>query len=196
MSEIHEGVCGAHQSAFKMKWMIRRNGYYWPAILEDCFKYFKGCQECQKFGNIQRAPASAMNPIIKPWPFRGWAIDLIGQIYPPSSKGHKFILVATDYFTKWVEAIPLKKVTSANMVDFVKEHIVYRFGIPQTITTDQGTMFTSGEFDEFAISMGIKVLNSSPYYAQANGQAEASNKGIINLLSARLKSILKSGIPY
>ena len=100
MGEIHEGVCGAHQSAFKIKWMIRRNGYYWPTILEDCFNYFKGCQGCQKFGNIQRAPVSAMNPIIKPWPFWGWTIDLIGQIYPPSSKGHKFILVATDYFTK------------------------------------------------------------------------------------------------
>jgi len=46
MGEIH-GVCGAHQSAFKMKWMIRRNGYYWPTILDDCFKYFKGCQRCQ-----------------------------------------------------------------------------------------------------------------------------------------------------
>jgi len=100
MGGIHEGVCGAHQSAFKMKWMIRRNGYYWPTVLEDCFKYFKGCQGCQKFGNVQRAPTSAMNPIIKPWLFRGWVIDLIGQIYPPSSKGHKFILVATDYFTK------------------------------------------------------------------------------------------------
>jgi len=77
MGEIHEGVCGAHQSAFKMKWMIRRNEYYWSTILEDCFKYFKGCQGCQKFGNVQRAPASTMNPIIKPWPFRGWAIDLI-----------------------------------------------------------------------------------------------------------------------
>jgi len=190
MGEIH-GVCGAHQSAFKMKWMIRRNGYYWPTILEDCFKYFKGCQECQKFGNIQRAPASAVNPIIKPWPFRGWAIDLIGQIYPPSSKGHKFILVATDYFTKWVEAIPLKKVTSANMIDFVKEHIVYRFGIPQKITTDQGTMFTSGEFDEFTIGMGIKVLNSSPYYAQANGQAEAPNKGIIKLIKRKIEENLR-----
>jgi len=136
IAEIHEGVCGAHESAFKMKWMIRRNGYYWPTILEDYFKYFKGCQGCQKFGNIQRAPASAMNPIIKPWPFRGWAINLIGQIYPPSSKGHKFSLVATDYFTKWVEAIPLKKVTSANMIDFVKEHIVSQFGIPQIVTTD------------------------------------------------------------
>ena len=80
-----------------------------------------------------------MNPIIKSWPFRGWGIYLIGQIFPPSSKGHKFILVALDYFTKWVEAIPLKMVTSKNMIDFVRKHIVYRFGIPQTITTDQGT---------------------------------------------------------
>jgi len=128
-----------------------------------------------------------MNPIIKPWSFWGWAIDLIGQIYPPSSKGHKFILVATDYFTKWVKAIPLKKVSLANMIDFVKEHIVYRFGIPQTITMDLGTIFTPGEFDEFAIGMGIKVLNSSPYYAQANGQAEASNKGIIKLIKWKIE---------
>jgi len=84
-----------------------------------------------------------MNPIIKPWPFRGWGIDLISQIHLPSSKGHKFIVVATNYFTKWVEAILLKTVTSQNMIDFVQEHIIYRFGVPQTITTDQGAMFIS-----------------------------------------------------
>jgi hypothetical protein len=60
-------------------------------------------------------------------PFRGWGIDFIGQINPPSSKGHKFVLLVTYYFSKWVEAIPLKKVTSENMVEFVKEHIIYRF---------------------------------------------------------------------
>jgi len=64
---------------------------------------------------------------------------------------------------------------------------IYQFGIPQTITTDQGTMFTSGEFDEFPIGMGIKVLNSYPYYAQANGQAEASNKGIIKLIKWKIE---------
>jgi IS30 family transposase len=127
-----------------------------------------------------------MNPIIKPWPFRKWGIDLIGQIYPSSSKNHNFILVATNYFTKWVEAIPLKTVTSKNMIDFIKEHIIYQFGIPQNITTDQGTMFTSEEFEEFATSMGIEFLNSSPYYAQANGQAEASNKGIIKLIKRKI----------
>jgi len=96
-------------------------------------------------------------------------------------------LVATDYFTKWVEAIPLKIVTSKNMVDFVKKHIVYCFGISQTITTNQGTMFTSEEFRDFAISMGIKLLNSSPYYAQANGQIEASNQILIKLIKKKIE---------
>jgi transposase InsO family protein len=96
------------------------------------------------------------------------------------------VLLATDYFTKWVEAIPLKKVTSENMVEFFKEHIIYRFGIPQTITTDQGTQFTSSEFRNFTESMGIKLLNSSPYYAQANGQAEASNKIMIKIIQKKI----------
>jgi len=186
MGEIHEGVCGSHQSAYKMKWVIRRNEYFLPTMLEDCFTYYRGCQECQKFGSMQRVSASAMNSIIKQWPFRGWRIDLIGQIYPPPSKNHKFILVATDYFIKWVEAISLKNVTSKEMIEFVKEYIIYRFGIPQTITTDQGTIFTSDEYEEFATRMRIKLLNSSPYYAQANGQAEASNKGVIKLIKRKI----------
>jgi transposase InsO family protein len=121
---------------------------------------------------------------------------LISQINPPSTKGHKFVLLATDYFTKCVEAIPLKKVTLANMVEFVKEHIIYRFGIPQTITTDQGTRFTSSEFRGFAKSMGIKILNSSPYYAQANGQAEASNKIMIKIIKKKMIRSQKGGIRY
>ena len=120
-----------------------------------------------------------------PWPFRGWAIDLIGQIHPPSSKGHNFIAVAMDYFTKWVEAILLKMVTSQNMIDFVQEHIIYRFGVPQTITTDQGTMFIS-EFKNFVNNTGFKLLNSSPYYAHDNGQAEASNQTLIKLIKKKI----------
>jgi hypothetical protein len=191
MGEVYEGVCGAHQSTHKMKWVIRRAGYFWPTMLEDYFKYYKGCQDCQKFGNIQKSPASAMNPIIKPWLFRGLGIDLIGQIYPPSSKGHNFVLVATYYFTKWVEAIPLKVVTSANMIEFIKEHIIYRFGIPQTITIDQGKMFTSKEFEDFAANIGFKLINSSPYYAQANRQAETSNQILIKLIKKKISENLR-----
>ncbi|WVZ97329.1 hypothetical protein U9M48_042877 [Paspalum notatum var. saurae] len=140
-----------------------------PNSAINSFKYYKGCQECQRFGAVQMAPAGPLNPIIKPWPFRGWRMDMIGQVNPPTSKGHKWILVATDYFTKWVEAIPMKNATTKDVVNFVKEHIIYRFGIPQTITTDQGTVFLAEEFKFFAKEMGITLLQSSPYYAQANG---------------------------
>ena len=74
-------------------------------------------------------------------------------------------MVATDYFTKWVETIPLKVAKSTDVIEFIKEHIVYRFGIPQSITTDQGKMFTSKEFEDFAASIGFKLINSSLYYA-------------------------------
>jgi hypothetical protein len=128
--EVHEGACGTHQSAHKMKWLIRRSGYYWPTMLEDSFKYYKGCQACQRFRKIQMVLVSVMNPIIKPWSFRGWGMDMIGKINPPSSKGHQYILVITDYFTKWVEAIPMKSVTLKDVVNFIKEHVLQGFGIP------------------------------------------------------------------
>jgi hypothetical protein len=92
-------------------------------------------------------------------------LDFIGQIYPSSSKGHRFVLMATDYFTKWTEAVPLKNMTHKEVIEFITEHIIHRFGISQTLTMDQGTSFTSGQVCDFADSYKIKFLNSSPYYA-------------------------------
>jgi hypothetical protein len=77
-----------------------------------------------------------MHPIIKPWPFREWGLDFIGQIHHPSSKGHRFVLVATNYFTKWTEVVPLKNMTHKEVIEFITEHIIPRFGIPQTLTID------------------------------------------------------------
>ena len=125
--------------------------------------------------------------MIKPWPFRDWAIDLIGKIYPSSSKGHSFMIVATNYFAKWMEAIPMKKVEQKDVISFIKEHIIHKFGIPQTITTDQGTIFTSDDMKAFMEDYGIKHLTSIPHYAQVNGQAEASNKIIIGILEKILE---------
>jgi hypothetical protein len=97
------------------------------------------------------------------------------------------VLMATEYFTKWVEAVPLKNMTHREVISFVLEHIVHRFGIPQTLTTDQGALFMSHQFKEFAASLRIKLLNSSLYYAQANGQAEASNKILIGLNKKKIE---------
>jgi transposase InsO family protein len=118
-------------------------------------------------------------------------LDFIGQIHPPSFKGHRFVLIATDYFTKWTEIVPLKNMTHREVIEFIIEHIIRRFGIPQTLTTDQGTSFVSKEVREFAESYKIKLLNSSPYYAQANGQAESSNKTLIKLIKKKIEENLR-----
>jgi hypothetical protein len=91
---------------------------------------------------------------------------------------------------KWVQAILIKNMTSRNMIDFVKEHIVYWFIIPQNHDRSMESIH-SGEFEEYAASLGIKLLNFSTYYAQANGQAEAANKGIIKLIKRKIEANLR-----
>jgi hypothetical protein len=66
MGEVHEGICGTHQSAHKIKWLLRRAEFYWSTMINDCFRYYKGCESCQKFRDVQLATASMLHPIIKP----------------------------------------------------------------------------------------------------------------------------------
>ncbi|XP_059654809.1 uncharacterized protein LOC132301587 [Cornus florida] len=177
MAESHLGICGAHQAGIKMRWLLRRYGYYWKGILKDCIEFAKTCIPCQEHGLIQRVPAINMQPVVKIWPFRGWALDFIGKLKPPSSDGHTHIVVATDYFTKWVEAIPLKNCEQSTVIDFIKKHIIHRFGIPETITTDRGFSF-----------VGSKVLD---YCAECGVQTEAFNKIILNILEKMIEDLPK-----
>jgi hypothetical protein len=97
------------------------------------------------------------------------------------------MLVAMDYITKWTKVVPLKNMTHKEVIEFITKHIIHRFGIPQTLMTDQGTSFVSSQVKEFIESYKIKLLNSSPYYAQANGQAESSNKTLIKLIKKKIE---------
>ena len=76
-------------------------------------------------------------------------MDIIGPINPPSSRGHRFILAITEYFSKWAEAIPLAEVKTANMVNFIKHHVIYPVGIPRRIIHDNGPQFVSQAFSRF-----------------------------------------------
>ncbi|KAM1755466.1 hypothetical protein ACFX12_007793 [Malus domestica] len=188
ITEVHEGVCGAHQSGRKMWWLFRRHGYFWPRILTDCIEFARGCIQCQIHGLIQRVPTESLHSITKPWPFRGWAMDVIGKITPSSGIAkHAWILVATDYFTKWVEAKLYAELTSKEVCDFVEEHIMTRYGVPEMIITDNGTIFTAERFKEYTASLKIRLEQSTPYYPQANGQVEANNKVLIGILEKIIK---------
>ena len=120
MAEVHERIRGAHQSRIKMKWLVHRYRYYWPKILKECIEYAHRCEGCQKHGPLPRLHAVELCSIIKPWPFKGWAMDLIGKVKPTSKKKNHFVIVATDYFTKWVENKAYKEVTENDVIRFIK----------------------------------------------------------------------------
>lgn len=188
VSSSHSGACGTHHAGHKMKWLLFRRGVYWPTMWKDCINFAKGCQECEKHAGIQRVPASDLHSIIKPWPFRGWALDVIGEIKPKSSNGHRYTQVGIDYVTKWIEAIPLPNVTQDAVIEFIQKYIIYGFGIPEIITTNQGSVFTGRKMVKFAQETGYKLLTSTPYYAQANGQVGAAIKNIISIIKKKRES--------
>ncbi|XP_019199626.1 PREDICTED: uncharacterized protein LOC109193238 [Ipomoea nil] len=135
MQEAHSGVCGAHQSGPKLHFHIKRMGYYWPTMVKDYIDYARRCQACQYHANFIHQPPEPLHPTVASWPFDAWGLDVVGPITPKSSAGHAYILVATDYFSKWAEAVALKEVKKENVADFLRVHIVYRFGIPRYILT-------------------------------------------------------------
>jgi transposase InsO family protein len=96
------------------------------------------------------------------------------------------VLIATEYFTKWTEVMLLRNMTHGEVISFVLVHIIHRFGIPQTLTTNQGAAFMSQQFKAFATSLRIKLVNSSRYYAQSIGQAKANNKILIKLIKKKI----------
>lgn len=171
LQETHHGVCGGHQSGAKMYHNVRLAEYYWPGIMADCMRVAKSCHNCQIHGDFKHRPPVPIHPIVPSWPFDAWGIDVIRKIEPPS-KGHRFILATIDYFSKWVEAVPLREVKS----DFLEKHVIHRFGIPHCITSDNVKAFTSHKIERFKAKYNIKWNYSTGYFPQANGMAEAFNK--------------------
>nr|KYP55953.1 Pol polyprotein [Cajanus cajan] len=112
-------------------------------------------------------------------------MDILGPF--PLAKGQcKFLLVAVDYFTKWIEAEPLATITANNVQKFLWKSIVTRFGIPYALITDNGLQFAERKFNKFLEELGIKHRFTSVEHPQANCQAEAANKVILSELKKRL----------
>jgi transposase InsO family protein len=115
-------------------------------------------------------------------PFENWALDFVGPISPMSHRKN-YILVCTDYVTKWVEAKALFRATEKFVVKFIHEDIFTRFSVPHEIVTNQGTQFTSKMMKELTTKYGIKHCKSSAYHPQANGQVESTNKVLKSMLT-------------
>ena len=108
-----------------------------------CHPICRRCKACQIHTDFIHQPLELLHPTVASSPFEAWGIDIVGPISPSSMKGHRFILAKTDYFLKWAEVIPLIKVKTFNVVNFIKHHVIHQFGVPKRIIHDNGSKFSS-----------------------------------------------------
>uniref|UniRef100_A0A2N9HX24 Integrase catalytic domain-containing protein n=1 Tax=Fagus sylvatica TaxID=28930 RepID=A0A2N9HX24_FAGSY len=185
--EIHEGICGSHTGGRSLAHRAISQGYWWPYMQADALKYVQECDKCQRFAPMIHQPARELNPLSSPWPFAQWGLDIVGPL--PRAPGNKrFLIATTDYFTKWVEAEPLSNIRDVDTKRFLWKNIITRFGIPWAVISDNGTQFESRLFKGFCSNLSIRNLFSSPGYPQSNGQAEVSNKVILNGIKRKLEA--------
>ncbi|XP_065860901.1 uncharacterized protein [Euphorbia lathyris] len=178
VEEVHEGFCRTHLGGHTLARKILRMGYYWIKMESDCIKYVRKCHKCQIYADDMNAPSEQLHVMVAPWPFSMWGLDVIGPIEPKASNGHRFILVAIDYFTKWVEAASYASVTKTVVTKFMKNNIVCRYGLPERIITDNEKNFNNKTMEEMCMHFKIKHHNSTPYRPKMNGAVEAANKNI------------------
>src|SRR4051812_49370513 len=143
--EIHEGTCGHHASSRALVAKAFRAGFYCPTAMRNVEDIVRRCIACQKFTSKPHAPASELKTIPVSWPFTTWGLDMVGPLKKSSKGGRTLLLVAVDKFTKWIEAIPITSSTALTAVNFIKS-LIFRFGVPHNIITDNGTNFTTNEF--------------------------------------------------
>uniref|UniRef100_A0A2N9IU12 Uncharacterized protein n=1 Tax=Fagus sylvatica TaxID=28930 RepID=A0A2N9IU12_FAGSY len=184
--EIHEGICGSHTGGRSLAHRAMSQGYWWPFMQSDAVRYVRKCDKCQRFAPKIHQPARELNPLSSPWPFAQWGLDIVGPL-PRAPGNKKFLIVATDYFTKWVEAEPLSHIREVDTKRFLWKSIITRFGIPWAVISDNGTQFEGKLFKGFCSELGIRNFFSSPGYPQSNGQAEVSNKVILDGIKKRLE---------
>nr|GEU82160.1 reverse transcriptase domain-containing protein [Tanacetum cinerariifolium] len=123
--EIHEGSCSMHAGTRFVMAKALRTGYYWPNMHKEARTLIRACQDCQVHKPVPRNPQQKLTPITSPWPFYKWRIDIAGP-FPEGPGKVKFLIVAMDYFTKWIEVKPVATITRNQIKKFVWDNIVCR----------------------------------------------------------------------
>lgn len=177
----HDSILSGHMGIGKTKNRLCEL-VYWPSMLKDIVEYVKSCKRCQATKPVYNKPAGF---IVQPQVSQRWqclSLDYIGPLVR-SRKGNKVILVITDVYTKWVELFPLRDATAEILVRTLHDHILTRFGAPNSIVTDNATNFSGHLFKKLLHDWGIKHIFISPYHAQSN-PTERVNRNLKAMLQA------------
>jgi hypothetical protein len=184
-------VCGVHHAWRETSYKILREEFYWPKLFTDVNARVRACNSCQLFAGNKNIHALPLILVKVESPFQQWGLDFIGEIHLQSSAQHRWILIAIDYFTKWVESIPTRNAKNSVVINFLEENILSRFGCPHKIVTDNTQDFMSMEMINFCKKYNIFLGHSTSYYPRGNGLAESSNKISMTIIKNILTEIKK-----
>ncbi|KAG7585655.1 Ribonuclease H-like superfamily [Arabidopsis thaliana x Arabidopsis arenosa] len=189
LEHCHGSAIGGHLATFKTVQKILQAGLWWPSMFKDAHGFIAKCDPCQRMGNITRKNEMPQNPILEVEVFDVWGIDFMGP-FNPTSHRNKYILVAVDYVSKWVEAIASPTNDHKVVLKLFKSIIFPRFGIPKAVISDGGSHFINKVFESLLKKHGVKHKVATPYHPQTNGQVEVSNRQIKAIL-ARVVGVSK-----
>nr|GEW60816.1 reverse transcriptase domain-containing protein [Tanacetum cinerariifolium] len=179
LTACHSRPTGGHYGANYTAKRVFDTGFYWPTIYKDAFELVKNCDSCQRQGKISQRDEMPQNAIQECEIFDVWGIDFMGPF--PNSKGNKYILVAVDYLSKWVEVKVLPTNDARLVVKFLKS-LFSRFGTPKAIISDRGTHFCNDPFAKIMSKYGVTHRLSTAYHPQTSGQVEVTNRGLKRIL--------------
>ncbi|GKB01377.1 reverse transcriptase domain-containing protein [Tanacetum coccineum] len=198
LREIHERSCSMHARTRSVVAKAIRTWYYWLIMHAGARKIIRECQDFQVHRPVPRNPQHKLTPIMSPWPFYKWRID-IAETFPKGPGKVKFLIVAMDHFTKWIEARHVATITSNRVKKFVWDNIVCKFGLPGEIISDNGKQFRDNPFKDWCEKLCIRQRFAFVKHPQANGLVERANKslgeGIKERLDERCKDWIKE-IPH
>ena len=180
LQQCHASLYGGHFGGERTAVKVLQAGFYWPSLFKDAHEFVKRCDRCQRVGNISSRQAMPLNTILEVELFDVWGIDLMGPF--SSSYNNKYILVAVDYVSKWVEAVALPTNDSKVVLKFLRKHIFTRFGTPRAIISDEGTHFCNKYFSALLAKYGVRHKVATAYHPQTNGQAEITNREVKKIL--------------
>lgn len=181
MEQIPGGLTGGHYGVTKTLIKVKER-FYWIGVSRDVKLWCMNCTVC----GARKGPATRsrgeLKPILVGEPFQMIGIDILGP-FPATERANRWILVMTDYFTKWPEAVALPTQTAEVVADALLSTVVQRFGVPQQIHSDQGRNFESEVFGCLMDMLGAKKTRTTPLHPQSDGQTERFNRTLLDYLS-------------
>lgn len=183
LEHAHAGISGGHFAAETTAKTIMWSGLWWPTLHLDAELLVARCEECQRVKPPRAMNSMPLRPIMSARAFAKWGIDFASPIKPPArGSGAQYIIVATDYLTKWVEVKATTKNNARTTAIFLYENVFTRYGLPLEIVKDQGVHFVNEVVEFLLAEFMITHKRSAPYHPQTNRLAESINKTLCTTL--------------